>query len=204
MDTTIQKTFLSLILQPYLHKNIISIINKYNRSLYYYILVKSNVTLFNVYSDVIFQACSIKDIIKYIVFSDKESEKFFIRYNCEISFSSLRNVFVKSLSKKEKKHFNSNSFSFFKTMPEKKKQISLLAQKLYINNSTLFLKDMYAEEDKEFIKCVSLTEYTDLFKCIKKKLFLYKCEYTNVYTKHKTIINFEQDNNNINNKIIIT
>ena len=89
MDTTIQKTFLSLILQPYLHKNIISIINKYNRSLYYYILVKSNVTLFNVYSDVKFQACSIKDIIKYIVFSDN-SMACFSNPSSRINLTNLR------------------------------------------------------------------------------------------------------------------
>lgn len=194
MDNIILEQLLSYILQPYLQKNIISIINSYNRPLYYYILVKTrDITLFGINPDTIFQACSIKDVIKYIVFSLHEtSENYFLRYGCEIRFSLLRDRFIKSLSTKEKKHFNADTFNFFRTMPEKKKQVLLLAQELYGKNPKLFLKDIYAEE-KEFIKCNFLTEYTDLFKCIKKGLSSYKCGYTNVYTKHKTIVNFKQE-----------
>ncbi len=39
MNTTILKEFTNYILQPYLYKNIISIINNYNNPLQYYILI---------------------------------------------------------------------------------------------------------------------------------------------------------------------
>ena len=200
-DTTIQRDFISFILQPYLHKNIISIINNYSHPLYYYTLVcydgkYSFDKCQGMYISEMFQASSIGDVIKYILYSYKGNKELFVSFWLELA--SLKNNFIKELSHKEKQDFDKTNYNFFCNKPKKKNQILLLAQELYGKNPRLFLKDMYdmheikkKDDDLEFclLNCFSLIKYTDLFRCIGKTLPFseYKC--INIYTNQKIIFN---------------
>ena len=201
----IQKQLITCILKPHLYENIIFIINNYSRNLYYYALVHEHREVF-FGIDEMFQACSIEDVVKYIVYSYENKEDLFIHYDYDIRFLSLKNRFIEKLTIEQKKDFDNFDFPIY---DEENEQILLLAQELYGKNPKLFLKDMRAMQEEEDTNGVYLVEYNDLIRCIMKELSCYDYECINIYTNHKTIVNFknyniETDNlkEEINNNIV--